>query len=308
MLKFFSKSKQNSDSNSATKISTAIKQIFTHRELNSDMIEKFEEQLIIADIGIKASQEIIQTLKQQKFIKNITFEQVRTFLSGEIYNMLQPFQKNLEMKNKKKPQIIVFNGVNGSGKTTTIGKIAANLSAQGSKVLIAACDSFRAAAPQQLKIWSQRANCEIILPSKENEDPAAIAYRASKYAKENNFDILLIDTAGRLQNRQNLMDELKKIGKVIKKIDEDAPHENILVVDSTTGQNSYNQLKIFDELVGISGLIITKLDSGAKGGMLIPLVQEFKKPIYAIGVGEKIEDLQEFNARNFANNLLACND
>ncbi len=304
MLDFFSKTKKPVTSNNVSKISSNLKEIFTHKELDQDMIEELEEQLIISDMGVKVAQEISSKLTKQKFVKNITFEQVKSFLSEEIFQILKPFQKTLAIDNTIKPKIIVFNGVNGSGKTTTIGKIAANLSKQNCKVLIAACDSFRAAASEQLEVWAKRANCEIILPQKENEDPAAIAYRAVEHAKHNNFDILLIDTAGRLQNKQNLMDELKKIGNVIKKVEPSAPHENILVVDSTTGQNSYNQLEIFDKTIGVTGLIVTKLDGSAKGGMVISLVQKFQKPIYAIGIGEKIEDLQEFEAQNFAKGLL----
>ncbi len=311
MLRFFSKAKKQDKANpkisnnapSSSKISSSIKQIFTHSELSDEIIEALEEQLIIADMGVKSAQEITQKLSQQKFIKNITFEQVKDFLINEIYQILQPFEKKINFKDISKPKVIIFNGVNGSGKTTTIGKIASNLTKQNNKVLIAACDSFRAAASDQLQVWAKRADCEIILPKKENEDPAAIAYRALEYAKNNNFDTLLIDTAGRLQNKQNLMDELQKIGNVIKKIDAFAPHENILVVDSTIGQNSYNQLEIFDKTVGVTGVIVTKLDGSAKGGMLISLVQKFKKPVYAIGVGEKIDDLQEFDAKSFAQDL-----
>ena len=193
-----------------------------------------------------------------------------------MYSILKPYQKELNFQDIEGVKVIAFNGVNGAGKTTTIGKIAYNLAQNNHKVLIAACDSFRAAAVDQLQIWSNRANCDIILPKKLNEDPASIAYRAIKEAKENNYDILLIDTAGRLQNKQNLMDELAKINKVIKKIDSNAPHENILVIDSTTGQNSAMQLDVFDKLINISGIIVTKLDGSAKGGMILSLSKGLK--------------------------------
>lgn len=308
MFGFFSKNKDKDKLVSGNnKITNAIKQIFTHKPLDQDMLDDFEENLIIADIGVVNAQKITSRLAKQKFAKNIDVDEVKNFLFDDLVNILEPFEKKLEINQDLSPQIIVFNGVNGSGKTTTIGKIAYNLKSQNKKVLIAACDSFRAAASEQLKVWAQRSECEIFLPNKINEDPAAIAYRASEYAKNNNFDVLLIDTAGRLQNKQNLMDELRKVNNVIKKIDSTAPHENILVIDSTTGQNSFSQLEIFDKAVGISGLVVTKLDGSAKGGMILSLVEKFAKPIYAIGVGEKISDLQEFNAKNFVSDLLDIN-
>ena len=202
------------------------------------------------------------------------------------------------------PQVLIVNGVNGAGKTTTIGKIAQNLKNQNKKVLISACDTFRAGATAQLEVWANRVGCEIILPLKEGEDSASVAYRSLDYATKNNFDVLLIDTAGRLQNKKNLMDELQKISKVLKKIDAHAPHENLLILDATTGQNARSQLEIFNEVIGITGLIITKLDGSARGGVVVGLAQKFQKPIYAIGVGEKIEDLQEFNASEFSKNLV----
>lgn len=305
MFSFFSKAKEKPGTvNSDNKITSAIKQIFTHKALDQEMLDEFEEQLIISDIGVKISQQITAKLAKQKFSKNISADEVKEFLFDDLVDILQPFTKKLNFEQNLKPQIIVFNGVNGSGKTTTIGKIAANLTAQKKKVLIAACDSFRAAACDQLQVWANRAQCEIFLPNKLNEDPAAIAFRATEYAKNNNFDILLIDTAGRLQNKQNLMDELKKINNVIKKIDSTAPHENILVIDSTTGQNSYSQLEVFNNAVGITGMVVTKLDGSAKGGMIFSLAQKFNKPIYAIGIGEKIDDLQEFDCKKFVADLL----
>lgn len=305
MLSFFSKSKKIAKQDqSQNSISSSLKQIFTHKTLSKEMLEELEDCLISADIGVSAAQDIVKKISQQKFVKDITVDVVKEFLVNEIAAILKPYEKNIDFNESKKPQVIVFNGVNGSGKTTTIGKISSNLKSQNKKVLIAACDSFRAAAVEQLEVWAKRANCNIILPKKESEDPAAIAYRAMKEAAENDYDILLIDTAGRLQNKQNLMDELKKISTVIKKIDITAPHENILVIDSTVGQNSYSQLEIFDNVIGVTGLVATKFDGSAKGGVLVGLVQKFNKPIYAVGVGEKIEDLQEFNAKNFSQNLL----
>ena len=175
---------------------------------------------------------------------------------------------------------------------------------QNKKILIAACDTFRAAAAEQLEIWAKKVGCEIIMPQKEGEDPASVAYRAFDFAQKNNYEVLLIDTAGRLQNKQNLMDELKKINTVLKKIDASAPHENLLILDATIGQNAKVQMEVFDQIVGITGLIITKLDGSAKGGIVVSIAKKFAKPIYAIGVGEKSEDLQEFDAEIFARSLL----
>ncbi len=217
MFSFFSKSKEKDDRAKNNNIVNAISQIFTHKVLNQEMLDELEELLIISDISPAIAQEIILKLTKQKFAKNINIDSVKNFLANEVALILKPYQKELNFQYIECVKVIAFNGVNGAGKTTTIGKIAYNLTQNNHKVLIAACDSFRAAAAEQLQIWSNRANCDIILPKKLNEDPASIAYRAIKEAKDNNYDILLIDTAGRLQNKQNLMDELAKINKVIKK-------------------------------------------------------------------------------------------
>ena len=302
---FFSKSKiQDQLKNSSNKISSSISQIFFNKKIDDETLNDLEDALISSDMGVEVSTKIISQLRKSKFEKDITEEKIKEILAQKISDILEPSQKTLDFNSEIKPKVIIFNGTNGTGKTTTIGKIANNLSIQGKKTLIAACDTFRAAASDQLKVWANRSNCEIISALKDGEDPAAVAFRALDYAKKNNFDILLIDTAGRLQNKQNLMDELKKINNVLKKIDASAPHENLLVLDATIGQNAKSQLEIFNDIVGISGLIITKLDGSAKGGIVVALADKFKTPIYAIGVGEKIEDLQEFNAKNFAKNLL----
>ncbi len=304
-LKIFAKSKITDQlKNSSSKISNALTQIFTHKKLDETTIEELEEALITADLGVEVSSHIIKNFRDKKFSKEISESELKEFLKNEIEKILQPCSKPLDFSANNQPQVLIFNGVNGAGKTTTIGKIAQSLTAQNKKVLIAACDTFRAAAAEQLQTWAKRANCEIIMPQKEGEDPAAVAFRALDFAKKNSFEVLLIDTAGRLQNKQNLMDELKKINNVLKKIDSSAPHENILILDATIGQNAKQQLEVFNQIVGISGLIITKLDGTAKGGIVVALAQKFSKPIYAIGIGEKIEDLQEFSAAEFAKNLL----
>lgn len=304
-LKIFSRSKISDQlKSSSSKISTAIAQIFTHKKLDALTLEELEEVLILSDMGIEVASSIITNLKARKFEKNIDENEIKNFLKQEIENILKPCQKLLALDESKKPQVIIFNGVNGAGKTTTIGKVAQNLKNQNKKVLIAACDTFRAAASHQLEIWAKRVGCEIVMPTKDGEDPAAVAYRAFDLAKKNGFDALLVDTAGRLQNKQNLMDELKKINSVLKKIDGNAPHENLLILDATTGQNAKSQLEIFNQIVGITGIVITKLDGSAKGGIVVALAQKFSKPIYAIGVGEKLDDLQEFDAASFAQNLV----
>ncbi len=304
MFSFFSKAKNGDELKKSSKISLAISQIFSHKKLDSEIIDELEESLILADIGVETAVRIVGDFKAKKFHKNISNEEVRNFLSEEIEKILLPCQKPLKLEGSAKPQVIIFNGVNGAGKTTTIGKIAFNLKNQGKKVTIAACDTFRAAASQQLEIWAKRADCEIIAALKDGEDPAAVAHRALTFAKNNDSDFLLVDTAGRLQNKQNLMDELKKINTVLKKIDASAPHENLLILDATIGQNAKQQLEVFNQIVGITGLVITKLDGSAKGGIVVALADKFSMPIYAIGLGEKIEDLQEFDAKSFAKSLV----
>jgi fused signal recognition particle receptor len=301
-LNIFSKNKSF-----ISKFSASLKEVFTSKKIDEEFLEKLEETLILSDMGIKTSLQIIDELRETKFNKDFKEDDIREFLAKKISEILQKCQVNLNKKlqnSPKKPKILIFNGVNGAGKTTTIGKIAFNLSNQGQKVLVAACDTFRAGASSQLEVWAKRSNAEIICATKDGEDPASLAYKAFMKAREENFDFLLIDTAGRLQNKQNLMDELKKIGNVLRKIDENAIDENILILDATIGQNAKNQLEIFDKIAGISGIIVTKLDGSAKGGILVALCAEFQKPIYAIGVGEKIEDLQEFDPDSFAKNLI----
>ncbi|MFZ9180678.1 MAG: signal recognition particle-docking protein FtsY [Rickettsiales bacterium] len=305
LFKIFSKAKITDQlKNSSQKFSQAISEIFTHKKLDENTIELLEETLIINDLGADFSMELIKNLREKKFNKNVNIEEIKQFLAEEITRILKPCEGKIQFDSKHKPQVIIFNGVNGAGKTTTIGKIANNLSSQNKKVLIVGCDTFRAGAGSQLEVWAKRANCEIILSLKDGEDPASVAYRGVDYAKKNDFDVVLIDTAGRLQNKQNLMDELKKINNVIKKLDDSAPHLNLLIVDATIGQNSKMQTEIFNQTVGIDGLIITKLDGSSKGGVVVGISKIFGKPIYAIGIGEKIEDLQEFDAKEYAQKLV----
>lgn len=304
-FRIFSKTKINNQLDASSgKITSALKQIFTHKKLNENILEELEETLILNDMGVEVATKIVDNLRAKKFAKDIGEGEIKQFLQEQILNILKPCEKILNISQSNLPQVLIVNGVNGAGKTTTIGKIAQNLKNQNKKVLISACDTFRAGATSQLEVWANRVGCEIILPIKEGEDSASVAYRSLDYATKNNFDVLLIDTAGRLQNKKNLMDELQKISKVLKKIDANAPHENLLILDATTGQNARSQLEVFNEVIGITGLIITKLDGSARGGVVVGLAQKFQKPIYAIGVGEKIEDLQEFNALEFSKNLV----
>ncbi len=296
----FSKSKISA---SFGKISASLTQIFTHKKLDDEMLEQLEDTLLLSDMGSDISSEIISNLRRQKFAKDINEEEVKNFLAEEITKILKPCEKALVLDESTKPQVVIFNGVNGAGKTTTIAKVASNLKNQNKKILIAACDTFRAAAAEQLATWAKRIDCEIIMPQKEGEDPASVAYRALDFAKKNGHDVLLIDTAGRLQNKQNLMDELKKINAVLKKIDSSAPHENLLILDATIGQNAKAQMEVFNQVVGITGLVITKLDGTAKGGIVVAIAKKFQKPIYAIGVGEKADDLCEFDAEIFSKSL-----
>ncbi len=304
-LNIFAKSKLGDQlKNSSQKISTFVSQIFTHKKLNNETLQELEDILIINDLGTEVAKQITQKLKSQKFEKNLTIKEIKTFLACEIENILLKCQKPLPIHNLQSTQVLVFNGINGVGKTTTIGKIAYNLKKQQKSVLIAACDTFRAAATAQLSTWAARAGCQLVLPLKEQEDPASVAYRAFDLAQKQKIDVLLIDTAGRLHNKQNLMDELKKINIVLKKLDATAPHCNLLVIDATNGQNAKTQTETFHKTIGIDGLIITKLDGTSRGGIAVALANDFGKPIFAVGVGEKISDLQEFNAKSFANALL----
>ena len=284
-----------------TTITEGITKVFTHKALDQDALDELEESLIRADVGVAASSEIIAALSKDKFNKQASEEEIKEFLSEKIQSILVATAKPLE-KNQSL-QVILVCGVNGNGKTTTIGKLASKYQAQGKKVLMAACDTFRAAAMDQLKVWSERVGCEIVVGA-ENSDPASVAFKAMEKARAEGVDVLLIDTAGRLHNKANLMEELAKIIRVIKKIDDTAPHDTVLVLDSTTGQNALMQVETFKEIVNISGLILTKLDGTAKGGIIVAIAKKFNMPIHYIGVGETIEDLDEFNPRDFARALL----
>lgn len=289
-------------SESSSKLTQGITQIFTHRTLDDEALEELEELLITADLGVKTASYITQAIAKNRYNKEITSEEMKTALAEEVAAVLAPVAKPIDYQPLS-PQVILVTGVNGNGKTTTIGKLAYQLQAQGKKVMMAACDTFRAAAVEQLVVWAERNACPIIT-GKHEADPASVAYTALEAAREQHMDVLLIDTAGRLHNKQNLMEELAKIVRVLQKLDADVPHNTLLVLDASTGQNAFHQLRVFKEMVNISGLIVTKLDGTAKGGVIVGLAKEFGLPIHAIGVGEGIEDLQPFDAQEFAENLV----
>ena len=289
---------------SAQGLTGSIGSIFTGRKLDRAMLDELEEALIGADLGLATAEELVETLSKQKLGREVTDEEVRTALAGEIARILEPVARPLALSPTNKPHVILVAGVNGTGKTTTIGKLAHQLHAEGRSVILVAGDTFRAAAVEQLKIWGQRSGCPVIARAETGADAAGLAYDAFAEAKTKNADVLIIDTAGRLQNKAQLMEELKKIDRVLKKLDPTAPHTRLLVLDATTGQNAHSQVEVFKEAVRIDGLVMTKLDGTAKGGVVVALANRFGLPIVALGVGEGIDDLRPFEAEVFARALL----
>ena len=288
---------------SSEKISQGVKKIFVNKKLDIQTLNDLEELLIMADLGPSAAEKLTAELANEKFDKNIKPEEVKTFLAKKIEETLVDVAKPLILNNSKTPSVVLVVGVNGTGKTTTIGKLAYQYSNEGKKIMIAACDTFRAAAVEQLQIWAERSNAEFV-KSSQGCDSASLAYEALEKARSKKIDVLFIDTAGRVQNRTELMEELAKIIRVIRKLDPESPHHCLLTLDATTGQNAVSQVEIFKEIAEISGLIVTKLDGSAKGGILLSLAEKFSLPVHAIGVGEKIEDLQSFEAQEFAKSLM----
>ena len=288
---------------SSSKIKNGLLSIFNSKKLDENMLEELEELLITSDININIVNEIIDFLRKNKFDKSITIDDVKSIIFKKIKNTFSGIL-NKEVTLDKKPYVMMILGVNGSGKTTVIGKLAYQLKQNDKKVLLAACDTFRVGATEQLKIWAKRAGVDIVTAEKEGEDPASVAYKAMIKAQQNDYDVLLIDTAGRLQTNVNLMNELSKVEKIIKKIDNSAPHNNVIVLDATSGQNTIKQVDLFQKYVNIDNIIINKMDGTSKGGILVSIVDKFKKPILAVGVGEKIEDIKNFDVDEFINNLL----
>ncbi len=285
---------------SAENIKSGLREIIVKKEIDDETLNKIEEFLISSDVGIDAASEIKSIIAEKKIDpNNETVDEINLILKNYILELMRPLERKDFFENKEKLNITLVSGVNGVGKTTTIGKIGQIFKNNGSEVLFSACDTFRAAAIEQLEAWSGKVGAQIV-KSDPGSDPASVAYKSIEYAKNNNIKRVLIDTAGRLQNKKNLMDEFKKIANVIKKTDETAPHDVILVLDATSGQNIINQLEEFNKTIKITGLIMTKLDGTAKGGVLIAISKKYKVPILGLGLGEKEDDLQIFNAEQFA--------
>lgn len=290
-------------SKSSSKLADGVGAIFTKQKLDRDALDALEETLIASDMGPAAAHRIAAALERERFDKELGVDEARAFLAGEIAAILKPREATLDLSTGPKPRVVLVIGVNGSGKTTTIGKMARLLTDSGAKVVIGAADTFRAAAIEQLQTWAERAGAEFV-SSTQGADAAGIAYEAVARAQAIGADVALIDTAGRLQNKTELMAELVKIIRVMRKLDEDAPHETLLVLDATVGQNALSQAESFRSVADITGLVMTKLDGTAKGGVLIALAERHAIPIHFIGVGEKAEDLQPFSAEKFARALV----
>ena len=291
----------------ASSFSSGLKEIIIKREIDDKTLDEIEEFLIQSDVGIIASEEIKKIIAEKKVDPNKNkLDEINSILKDYIISLMSPLEKSTFFSKKTDLNAVLVSGVNGVGKTTTIGKIGKILKMNDNKVIFSASDTFRAAAIEQLENWAKKIDVEII-KSSQGSDPASVAYKAVEEAINKNFTHVLIDTAGRLQNKKNLMEEYKKIANVTKKIDPKAPHEVILVLDATSGQNIINQVEEFNKIIPITGLIMTKLDGTAKGGILIALAKKYKLPIIALGLGEKEDDLQIFEAEKFANSFVNIN-
>lgn len=285
------------------KTGSSIATVFTGTQIDDALYEELEEALLMADTGVKATQHLLTDLKRRvKETKTTDPAAVKGLLADALAELLRPLEKSLVI-GEHTPTVIMVAGVNGAGKTTSIGKLTKHLANEGASVLLAAADTFRAAAREQLGVWADRNTVEIV--SQEGGDPAAVSFDAVKAGKARSKDVVLVDTAGRLPTQLHLMEELKKIKRVVTKADETAPHEVLLVIDGNTGQNALAQVRAFDDALQLTGLVVTKLDGTAKGGVLAAIAQERPVPVYFIGVGEKLEDLETFNAREFAQALLS---
>ena len=292
---------------SSSKLTDGITGIFTKRKLDDAALEELEELLITSDLGVTTAAKLTANLAKTRFNKDVDPVEVREALAEDIAGLLEPVAKPLEIDPGRKPHVVLVVGVNGSGKTTTIGKLATDLGRQGHSVLLAAGDTFRAAAIDQLKIWGERTGCPVVAKA-PGADAAGLAFEAIETARAQGNDLVLIDTAGRLHNKSDLMAELQKVLRVIKKLDPEAPHDVLLVLDATTGQNAISQLGTFKELVSVTGLVLTKLDGSARGGVLLALSEKFSLPVHAIGVGEGAEDMRPFRPRDFARSLMGLED
>ena len=291
-------------SKSSKNLSLGLGDLFFKKKIDENTLNELEDFLIQSDVGVESATELREKFSNTKVDpKNSDKKDIYKIFSDYASEILKPLEKDIENTMKNKPSVILIAGVNGVGKTTTIGKLGKILGKNNKKIVFGAADTFRAAAVNQLEIWAKKINADII-KSNEGAEPASVAYKALEYAKKNDFDYLIIDTAGRLQNKKNLMDEFKKITTVIKKIDSSAPHETFLILDATTGQNAINQVEEFKKVTPITGIIMTKLDGTAKGGILLAIGRKFKLPIVALGMGEKEDDLQIFNAQHYSKALM----
>ncbi|MEQ1900644.1 MAG: signal recognition particle-docking protein FtsY [Devosia sp.] len=288
---------------SSDQLTGGIASIFTQRKLDAEMLEELEDVLIQADFGIEVASGITALLRRDRFDRSISPEEVRDILAGEVEKVLSPVAQPLVIDPDMKPFVILMVGVNGSGKTTTIGKLSSLYRAQGKSVMLAAGDTFRAAAIEQLQVWGQRTGAEVVTRP-AGSDASGLAFEAVTKARQDGTDVLIIDTAGRLQNRDELMSELEKIVRVIKKVDPGAPHATLLTLDATTGQNALNQVEIFSKRAGVTGLVMTKLDGTARGGILVAIAKRFGLPVHFVGVGEGVDNLESFSAGDFARAIL----
>ena len=294
-------------SRSSKQMTEQVVSTFTKQPLDQAKLDELEEMLIEADLGPHSAARITQRFSDEKFGKSVDESEIKEALAEAIGAELESREGHFDPLSGPKPYVVLFIGVNGSGKTTTLGKIAADLTNRGAKVLIVAGDTFRAAAVEQLKVWAERSRADF-MSRPTGSDAAGLAFDAIERAKLENYDVVLIDTAGRLQNKQGLMDELLKVIRVVKKVEPEAPHETLLVLDATVGRNALAQENIFGNQIGVSGIVMTKLDGTARGGVLVPVAQASDSPIKLIGVGEGIDDLQPFKARAFARTLVGLDE
>jgi len=303
-MKIFDKFKLGLNKSSKN-FSSGLNDLIFKKKIDENMLVELEDFLIQSDVGVEIAKELVDRFTSTKIDpRKNNKEEIFKIFSNYIFEILKPFEKNLEKINQNKPNVILIAGVNGVGKTTTIGKLGKILRKKNKKVIFGAADTFRAAAVNQLEVWASRVEADII-KSSEGADPASVAYKTIEHAKKNSFDFAIIDTAGRLQNKKNLMDEFKKITQVVKKIDLNAPHETFLILDATTGQSAINQVEEFQKITPLTGIIMTKLDGTAKGGILLAISKKFKLPIVALGMGEKEDDLQIFDAKYYSEAIMA---
>jgi len=291
---------------SSDQLTTNITSVFTRKKLDEAMLEELEDVLIQSDFGLDMASQVTDALRRDRFDRDISAEEVREVLAGEIVKVLEPVARPLVIDAAQKPFVILMIGVNGSGKTTTIGKLASLYAAQGKKVMLAAGDTFRAAAIEQLQVWGERTGAPVVARP-AGSDASGLAFEAVERARAEGSDLLIIDTAGRLQNRDELMSELEKIIRVIKKVDPTAPHATLLTLDATTGQNALNQVEIFGKRAGVTGIVMTKLDGTARGGILVAIARKFGLPVHFIGVGEGVDNIEPFAARDFAEAIAGKN-